>query len=114
MEIEESFRTIEKRRDRWVISGVLSLSISLGLFAIANFVILGLLGLTITVGLVLLILSAILFAMGLYLLIHHPIVEVEGGWTKKSQQLPSRPPHPLGRIRPNSPTRIGHIEHKNR
>ena len=77
MNMEESFETIEKKRKRRVILGVLSLSISFGLFASVNFLISGLLDLTIAVGWVLLILSVILFALGLYLLVYHPIIEVE-------------------------------------
>ena len=77
MNIEEYSEIIEKKRKQRVILGVLSLSISFGLFASVNFLISGLLDLTIAVGWVLLILSVILFALGLYLLIHHPIIEVE-------------------------------------
>ena len=75
--IEESFETIEKKRKRKVILGVLSLSISFGLFASVNFFISGMIDITIAVVGVLVILSVILFALGLYLLIYHPIIEVE-------------------------------------
>ncbi len=77
MNMEESFETIEKKRKKRMILGVLSMSISFGLFASVNFLISGLLNLTIAVGWVLLILSVILFALGLYLLVYHPIIEVE-------------------------------------
>jgi len=77
MNIEEYSEIIEKKRKKRVIFGVLSLSISFGLFAIVNFLTSGLLDLTIAVGWVLRILSVILFALGLYLLVYHPIIEVE-------------------------------------
>jgi len=77
MNIEEYFETIEKKRKKRVTLGVISLSISFGLFASVNFLISGLLDLTIAVVWVLLILSVILFALGLYLLVYHPIIEVE-------------------------------------
>ena len=77
MNMEEFFETIEKKRKRKVILGVLSLSISFGLFASVNFLISGLIDITIAVVWVLLILSVILFALGLYLLVYHPIIEVE-------------------------------------
>jgi hypothetical protein len=75
--MEEFFEIIEKRRKKRVIFGVLSLSISFGLFASVNFLISGLLDITIDVGWVLLILSVIMFALGLYLLTYHPIIEEE-------------------------------------
>lgn len=77
MNIDEYSEIIEKKRKQRVILGVLSLSISFGLFASVNFLMMGMLDLTITVGWVLLILSVILFALGLYLLVYHPIIEVE-------------------------------------
>ena len=77
MNTEEYFEMIEKNRKKRVILGVLSLSISFGLLTSVNFLISGLLDLTIAVGWVLLILSVILFALGLYLLVYHPIIEVE-------------------------------------
>ena len=107
MTIEESFETIDQKRKRRVILGVLSLSISFGLFAIVNFLISGMLNLTIAVGWALLILSVILFALGLYLLVYHPMIEVDGEWTGES-----RPPHIP--TRPTFQPRIRHIERKNR
>ncbi len=77
MNIEEYFEIIEKKRKQRVILGVLSLSISFGLFASVNFLMIGMLDLTIAVGGALVILSVILFALGLYLLVYHPIIEVE-------------------------------------
>ena len=76
-EIEEFFETIEKERKKRVILGIISLSISFGLFASVNFLTAGLIDLAITAGWVLLILSVILFALGLYLLIYHPIIGLE-------------------------------------
>jgi len=76
-EMEEFFETIEKERKKRVLLGVLSLSISFGLFASVNFLMAGLLDVTITAGWVLLVLSVILFALGLYLLVYHPIIELE-------------------------------------
>jgi hypothetical protein len=76
-EIEELFETIEKKRKKRVLLGVLSLSISFGLFASVNFLMAGLLDITITAGWVLLLLSVILFALGLYLLVYHPIIGLE-------------------------------------
>jgi hypothetical protein len=76
-EIEEFFETIEKERKKRVILGIISLSISFGLFASVNFLTAGLIDLAITAGWVLLLLSVILFALGLYLLIYHPIIGLE-------------------------------------
>ena len=91
MNIEEYFETIEKKRKKRVTLGVLSLSISFGLFASVNFLISGLLDLTIAVVWVLLILSVILFALGLYLLVYHPIIEVEEEGTGEGVYISAMP-----------------------
>ena len=76
-ETEEFFERIEKKRKIRMLLGVLSLSISFGLFASANFLVPGMLDLTIAVRWVLLILPVILFALGVYFLVYHPIIVVE-------------------------------------
>ncbi|MEA3283249.1 MAG: hypothetical protein U9Q68_12000 [Euryarchaeota archaeon] len=75
--MEEFFERIEKKRKIRMLLGVLSLSISFGLFASANFLVPGMLDLTIAVRWMLLILPVILFALGLYFLVYHPIIVVE-------------------------------------
>ena len=91
MNMEESFEILEKKRKKRVILGVLSMSISFGLFASVNFLISGLLDLTIAVGWVLVILSVLLFALGLYLLVYHPIIEVEEGVREEGVDISAMP-----------------------